>query len=49
MLRIEPHADDPAKARATLSSGRVIGLTSRASERPVTVVFELLPPETDNP
>lgn len=46
LLRIEPHAADPAKARATLSSGRVIGLTFKSSDGHVTVVFELLPPET---
>lgn len=45
MLRIEPHTDDPAKARATLSSGRVIGLNFKSDEGPV--VFELLPPERD--
>lgn len=48
LLRIEPHADDPAKARATLSSGRVIGLTFKSSGGHVAVVLELLPPETDN-
>lgn len=47
MLRIEPHADDSSKARATLSSGRVIGLNFKSVEGPV--VFELLPPETDTP
>ena len=47
MLRIEPRADDPARARATLSSGRVIGLNFKSVEGPV--VFELLPPETDTP
>ena len=47
MLRIEPHADDPARARATLGSGRVIGLNFKSVEGPV--VFELLPPETDTP
>lgn len=45
MLRVEPHTDDPAKARARLSSGRVIGLIFKSVEGPV--VFELLPPETD--
>ena len=49
LLRIEPHADDPAKARATLSSGRVIGLTFKNSDGHVAVVLELLPRETDNP
>ena len=49
LLRIEPHADDPAKARATLSSGRVIGLTFKSSGGHVTVVLELVPPETGNP
>lgn len=47
MLRIEPRADDSARARATLSSGRVIGLNFKSVEGPV--VFELLPPETDTP
>lgn len=47
MLRIEPHSDDPAKARATLRSGRVIGLNFKSAEGPV--VFELLPPERDTP
>ncbi|WP_460820310.1 hypothetical protein [Nocardioides korecus] len=47
MLRIEPHSDDPAKARATLSSGRMIGLNCKSAEGPV--VFELLPPERDTP
>jgi hypothetical protein len=49
LLRIEHHADDPAKARATLSSGRVIGLTFKSSDGQFTVVLELLPRETDNP
>lgn len=44
-LRIEPDADDPAGARATLSSGRVITLDFKSPEGPV--VFDLLPPETD--
>lgn len=47
MLRVEPHTDDPARARATLSSGRVIGLNFKSVEGPL--VFELLPPETDAP
>lgn len=47
MLRIEPHTDDPGKARATLSSGRVIELNFKSAEGPV--VFELLPPERDTP
>jgi hypothetical protein len=47
LLRIEPHADDTARARATLSSGRVIGLTFKSSTGPV--VLELSPPETDTP
>ncbi len=45
LLRIELYADDPAKARVTLSSGRVIGLTFKSSNRPV--VLELSSPETD--
>lgn len=47
MLRVEPHTDDPDKARAKLSSGRVIGLNFKTAEGPV--VFELLPPERDTP
>ena len=47
MLRVELHTNDPAKARATLSSGRVIGLNFKSAEGPV--VFELLPPERDTP
>lgn len=47
MLRIEPRADGLARARTTLSSGRVIGLNFKSVEGPV--VFELLPPETDTP
>ena len=47
MLRIEPSVDAPGKARATLSSGRVIGLNFKSVEGPV--VFDLLPPETDTP
>lgn len=47
MLRVEPHTDDPAKARARLRSDRVIGLNFKTAEGPV--VFELLPPETDMP
>jgi hypothetical protein len=47
MLRIEPSDDEPSRARATLSSGRVIALNFKSSDGPV--VFELLPPETDMP
>lgn len=47
MLRVEPQTDDPAKARAALSSGRVIGLNFKSSEGPV--VFELLPPDRNTP
>ncbi len=46
MLRIEPHTDDPAMARAKLSSGRVVGLNFKSVEGPV--VIELLP-ERDTP
>lgn len=46
MLRVE-HTEDPAKARATLSSGRVVGLNFKSAEGPV--VFELLSPERDTP
>lgn len=45
MLRIERHADDPTRAMARLSSGRMIGLIFKSSDGPVA--FELLPPETD--
>ena len=47
VLRIEPHTDDPTRARAALSSGRVIGLNFKSVEGPV--VFELIPPETETP
>ena len=47
MLLVEPHTEDPAKARATWSSGRTIGLYFKSAEGPV--VFELLPPERDTP
>ena len=47
MLRIEPRVDDPARVRATLGSGRMIGLNFKSLEGPV--VFELLPLETDTP
>ena len=33
-LRIEPRTDDPAKARVTLNSGRMIGLTFKSADRP---------------
>lgn len=47
MLRIEPHDDhDPNRARAALSSGRVIGLTFKSSDSPA-VAFDLLTPETE--
>lgn len=47
MLSIELRADDPARARATLSSGRVIGLNFKSVQGPV--VFELFFPDTDTP
>lgn len=47
MLRIERHANDPTRAIARLSSGRMIGLIFKNSDGPVA--FELLPPETDKP
>lgn len=47
VLRVEPHADGAAKARAVLSSGRVIGLNFKSAGGPV--VFELLLPERDTP
>jgi hypothetical protein len=46
MLRIEMQADDLTRGQATLSSGRVIGLTFKDSGGHLTVVFELLPRET---
>lgn len=46
MLRIEPQTDAPATARATLSSGRVIGLNFKSVDGPV--VIELLS-ERDTP
>lgn len=45
VLRIEPDdPDDPGKARATLSSGRVIDLTFKNAESQGAVVFGFLTP-----
>lgn len=49
MLRIEMQADDPTQGRATLTSGRVIGLTFKSNGGHPTVVFELEPRRTDEP
>ena len=50
MLRIEPDgAGDPNKARATLSSGRVIDLTFKNTESHGAVAFELLTAEMETP
>jgi hypothetical protein len=50
MLRIEPDgAGDPNRARATLSSGRVVDLTFKSTESYGAVVFELLTPEMETP
>jgi hypothetical protein len=50
MLRIEPDGGgDPNRARATLSSGRVIDLTFKSTESHGAVVFELLPVEMETP
>ncbi|OPX11792.1 hypothetical protein B1790_06415 [Mycobacterium sp. AT1] len=43
LLRIEPdHSGDPTRARATLSSGRVIDLTFKISDNHGAVVFGVL-------
>jgi hypothetical protein len=48
MLRIEPdETGDPNKARAILSSGRLIGLTFKNTESHGAVVFELLTAERE--
>lgn len=50
MLRIEPDgAGDPNRARATLSSGRVLDLTFKDTESQGAVVFELLTAESETP
>jgi hypothetical protein len=50
MLRIEPDgAGDPSRARATLSSGRVIELTFKNAGSHSAVVFELVTAETETP
>lgn len=50
MLRIEPDgAGDPNRARATLSSGRVIDLTFKNAESHGAVVFEVLTEEMEPP
>lgn len=48
MLRIQPDdTRDPHRARATLSSGRVINLTFKNTESHGAVVFEFLTPEME--
>lgn len=48
MLRIQPgDRHDLSKARATLSSGRVINLTFKSTESHSAVTFELLTPEME--
>lgn len=48
MLRIKAIDDsDPNRARATVGSSRVIGLTFKDSTSDPTVVFELVTPEMD--
>lgn len=48
MLRIQHDGTrDPHRARATLSSGRVINLTFKNTESHGAVVFELLTPEME--
>ncbi|MFI6396260.1 hypothetical protein [Nonomuraea sp. NPDC050540] len=47
-LRIQPDdTGDPHRARATLSSGRVINLTFKNAESHGAVVFDLLTPEME--
>lgn len=48
VLRISPDANGmPNRARATLSSGREIGVTFKNSDSYGAVVFELLTPEME--
>jgi hypothetical protein len=48
MLRIEPGKhEDPNRARASLSSGRGIGLVFKNTEDDGVVLFELLDAETE--
>lgn len=49
MLRVEPHGADSGKARATLSSGRLIDLTFKNTESHGAVVFELVTAEMEAP
>jgi hypothetical protein len=49
MLRMEPDAADLNKARATLSSGRVIDVTFKNTESDGAVVFELLTVDKEAP
>lgn len=50
MLRIEPDgAGDPTKAQATLSSGRVIALRFKNTDRDLAVVLGLATAEMENP
>lgn len=48
LLRIEPdHSGDPTRARATLSSGRVIDLTFKIADNHGAVVFGVLAVEME--
>jgi hypothetical protein len=48
LLRIEPDdSGDPTRARATLSSGRVVDLTFKSFESHGAVVFEVSTPEME--
>ena len=47
MLRIESDGTDPTRARAPLSSGRVIDLTFKDADNHGVVVFDLLTAEMD--
>jgi len=48
MLRIEPdETNDPNRARAMLSSGRLLDLTFKNSDSHGAVAFELLTPEEE--
>lgn len=50
LLRIEPgESGDPARAQATLSSGRVIDLTFKNTDSHGVVVLGLLTPEMETP
>ncbi len=47
MLRIESDSTDPNRARATLSSGRLVDLAFKNTESHGAVVFELLTAEME--